>query len=309
MQQKFKKSNFPFRFFLLFFLIIFASQASQSPQEDKLNPNKQATQTSPPSRGIFALTPSQQPGPLISLGQNIIDKNQVQVFFFADVFKGKEKQAIDLIPSLLYGLTDDLSLFLNVPVAVGYKQNEQHSAGIEDLFIQAEYAFYGKKTVEWFDQATFITNISFPTGSIKKEPATGVGAASFLVAATFSRTTPDWFGFTSPGVVFTTSHQGTKFGNQFLYQCGYGRNISAVKSEYIFAWMLEIDGQYNQKNKLRTIDDPNSGGNTIYVTPSLWLSSSQWVAQLGVGLPVAQHLYGNQKRNYYSLNFNIGWTF
>lgn len=262
-----------------------------------------------PKIGNFALPTSQQPGPLVGLGQNIIDRNQTQLFLFADDFVGIKKHMVDLIPSILYGVRDDFSIFFNVPIAASYKGNKSRSSGFEDMFLQFEYAFYTNKTSRFIDQATFITNVTFPTGSTKKQPSTGFGSSCFLLAGTFSRMYSDWFGFTSPGVILTTSRHGTKFGNEYLYQFGFGRNILSIDSEWIFAWMLEIDGQYTEKNKIMGAADCNSGGNIVYITPSLWISSKKMIIQLGVGVPPIQHLFGNQKREKYLLVANLGWTF
>lgn len=262
-----------------------------------------------PNTGNFSLPTSQQPGPLVSFGQNIIDKNQCQVFLFADYFKGKRKSFIDIIPSVLYGMTDDFSLFFNVPVAARYKQNKHHSSGWGDMFLQSEYAFYGNITKSYVDQATFVTNITFPTGSTKKDPETGLGSVSFFGGFTMSRMSKDWFGFTSHGLQVMTSKHHKKFGNIFSYQGGIGRNIYDLKSEWIFAGLVEVTGQYSQKDKIKGKTDPNSGGNIIYMTPSLWISSQKVIVQLGFGVPLLQHLLGNQKRNHYLIALDLGYTF
>jgi hypothetical protein len=100
----------------------------------------------------------------------------------------------------------------------------------------------------------------------------------------------------------------TQFGNQFLYQFGFGRNI-ANSQRWIFAWAVEVDGNFSERNKIHGEKDPNSGGNVIYLTPSLWASSREWIAQLGLGYAVQQNLFGRQKRNDYLAAFNFTRTF
>jgi len=112
-----------------------------------------------------------------------------------------------------------------------------------------------------------------------------VGSPSFFLGTTFNRTYVDWFVFSSPGAVLTTAKTGTKFGNSYLYQFGFGRNIADTNG-WILAGMAEIDGDYTQRNRVRGIIDANSGGNVIYVTPSLWASTKKFIFQFGVGLPV-----------------------
>lgn len=246
----------------------------------------EGTSVEPLSVGNFSLPSSQQPSPLVSFGQNIIDKDVAQLFFFADAFIGKDNYWADVIPGFLYGIRDDFSLFFNVPFAPGIQQGREHSSGIEDLFVQLEYAFCSLSYPRSQIQATVVGNATFPTGSIAKSPPTGMGSFSFFTGATCSYTTDTWLAFVSPGAVFVTTHSGTKMGNQFLYQAGFGRNIATLKG-WIFAWLVEFDGLYAKKNQVQHHRNPNSGGNTIYVTPSIWISSTTITIQVGVGSMVS----------------------
>lgn len=263
----------------------------------------------PPAIGNFALPYSQQPGAFLSFGQNTLDKGKTQLYIFADDYAGNQQHYIDAIPGIVYGLTDNLSLFFNVPYAVSYQQESHHSSGLKDIFIQLEYTFYSKETHCYADTSTIVFNTSFPTGSSKKDPPTGFGAQAYFLGGTFSRLYSDWLGFFSPGILAATSHHGTKFGNNFLYQLGVGKNISYQTSHYILSWLIELNGTYYQKNRIEGERDPNSGGNIIYVIPSLWYSTQHLILQPGVGWAVAQKWNGSQPKSTYILAINLGWTF
>jgi hypothetical protein len=113
----------------------------------------------------------------------------------------------------------------------------------------------------------------------------------------------------STGVSLPTSSEQTRFGNQFLYQWGVGRNILSRPSEFIFTGMIELTGLYGGKNKIKGKVDSNSGGNSLFLTPSLWISTQKFIVQLGVGFPIVQRLFGDQHKNHYLLAANFGWTF
>lgn len=263
---------------------------------------------SPVAIGNFALPVSQQPGPLVSFGQNILEQGLLQLFLFGDAFIGNHNYMTDLVPGILYAFRDDLSLFVNAPFSPGNKDHHFHSSGIEDVFAQLEYAFYTKPNVDSTVQATVVGDVIFPTGSVSKTPRTGFGSTSFFIGTTWSYMKTDWFLFTSPGVVLTTPKHRTKIGNQLLYQWGLGRNISG-SSESIWAWMVEFTGQYIWKDKIRGRKNRNSGGNVIFITPSLWFSTPKLIFQLGAGYPVLQHLYGKQSKTFLSIVFNAGMRF
>jgi hypothetical protein len=270
--------------------------------------NHSVSEADPFHTGNFMLPESQQPGALVSFGQNVIAKNQKQIYLQADDYIGIRRHAIDLTPGIVYGITDNFSVFFNATYAANYQVNDRHSSGFEDIFVQLEYAFYNHQGKNYVDQATIVTSLSLPTGAPLYIPPTGYGSPSLFLGATFDRMYPDWFFFTSHGVTLTTEHNGTRFGNDALYQFGVGRNILNIDSRLTFACEAELDGEYAQRNVVRGVTDQGSGGNVVYLTPSLWLSSKKWIIQFGVGVPVTQNLYGDQTRNTYLLISNFGWT-
>lgn len=259
--------------------------------------------------GNLAFPPSQQPSPLVSFGQNIINRKQAQAQLVVNEFRGENQYFVNINPAIIYAFTDSLSLFLVAPFAARYRQNNHHSSGPEDSIIQLEYAFYTKAYRTFYDQATIVANVTIPTGSAKKNPPTGIGANSFFIGGTYSRMEINWFYFVSAGGVMTTSSHRTQYGDQVLYQFGFGRRITNTK-EWLFDWMVEFDGTYSWKDRINGKINPNSGGNVIYITPSLWISSNESLfLQFGMGFPVEQRLFGHQEKIDYALFFNSGWLF
>ncbi len=294
------------RKFLIGFLVL-TLYASAFADENEMNGNNK--EQGPPEIGNLILPNSRQPGPLLAFGENILDKGQIQVFLLTNDLEGDHKHMTSTTPSIIYGITDDLSILLGVPLALSFKENQEHSSGVQDSILQVEYAYINKTTKRYVEQDTIVVNLSIPTGSSTAQPPTGFGSPNFFLGTTFSRVYADWLFFASPGALLTTANNNTQFGNQYLYQAGLGRNIFDIDKKWIFAWILEADGLYSEKNKINGAIDPNSGGNVVYLLPSLWISSKRFTFQLGVGGPAYQHLFGDQKNNYYLLALNLGWTF
>lgn len=284
------------------------SKKQETKNDGDAKKDEEQKKVEPPKIGNFSLPTSQQPAALFGFGGNIIDKGEVQLYFFADEFIGKKKVVMDLIPSVLFGITDDWSIFFNFPFTPEMRDGDNRSSGLEDFFIQLEYAFYNKSTYCYVDQATVVTNITVPTGSTKDNPPTGFGSPSLFLGGTYYRTTVEWVLFTSQGAVLTTSENRTKFGDQFLYQFGVSRYIPSPEG-WIYALMLELDGMYSKKNRIKGDIDPNSGGNVFYVTPSVWISSKDMLLQFGVSLPLNQNLFGDQRKVDYAFNLNFAWSF
>lgn len=147
-----------------------------------------APSVTPPSIGLFALPPSQEPGPFFSFGQNIIEKNKLQLYLFPTYVKIEEGDFFAFTPSLLYGLTDSASFYLFTPLAIDYRNGTYHSSGVSDTTLQFEYAFYQSADLIKSEFASVVTAVTLPTGSFKKSPPTGFGSPSYFLGATFNRT-------------------------------------------------------------------------------------------------------------------------
>jgi hypothetical protein len=247
--------------------------------------------------GNFALPLSQQPAPLFSFGQNLVDKNDFLVFVYPSQIKGPQNNFVEVVPSLLYGLTDTLSLFIELPIATKITYQNEKSHGLGDLIVQLEQVVYAAETPRSVNEITAVGHITFPTGSASKEPPTGLGSPSFFLGVTLSRTKPDWYYFCSFGGEITTFHKRTKFGNTFLYQFGVGRNIAYKSDKWILNWMVELDGIYKQRD------------NTVFMGPSIFFSTQHFEIDGGVSAVIAQHLFGEQQRERFFMGMYAGWKF
>ncbi len=248
---------------------------------------------SPPNIGNFALPSPDQPGPFLSFGQTLIGKNHLQLATntFSPYQIGGAFDNVDV--SLTYGFTDTTSLYFNYPLIVDPHTRTHHSSSLYDINLQLEHAFFTAGDRNYQEQATLVGAITLPTRDAsflaQRVPIT-YGAPTYFLGATYNRTYVDWLFFVSPGYLLTTTSHDVRQGSQFLYQAGIGRNIVYVSEQSILFGLVELDGQYTEKNQTFGHNLPNTGGNIIALTPSLSLSTSRFIAQAGVGFPILQQL-------------------
>lgn len=260
--------------------------------------------------GNLLLPISQRPTPFYSFGQTIADTNDFLFFESITALEGKqrEKEYINSIPQFLYAPTDDLALLIVPMQALNYRLNNCSSSGFADTLVQLEYAYTKQYKETSTKRATIIGAIQLPTGSAHKNPPTGFGSPSFFFGLTGYRTAINWYCYASPGCYLTTPRNGTKFGNQFLYQVGVGHNLHHFK-KWILLLLIEGNGIYSQRDKIDGCINPNSGGNIFYVGPTLFLSNKRFIFKVGIQCPVAQHLYGAQPQNRILAGIRIGIKF
>jgi hypothetical protein len=58
--------------------------------------------------------------------------------------------------------------------------------------------------------------------------------------------------------------------------------------------LLEINGEWHDKQRTAGVGDPNSGGNTIFISPGLRLTVDNWSSYVLVGIPVVNNYNGVQ---------------
>jgi len=285
------------------FLILLTFISVNAKVEEEIEPLKE---------GNLSLPPSQQILPLFAFGQNIIQKGAFLVECYLDYLKGKDKKALAVIPSFLYAITDSCSVFMDFPIVVENKVDNKKSSGSGDFLIQFEYAIYNKSKLKYVNQITLVAAISYPTDSFFKFPSFTTGEPNFFIGTTASHVAIDWYYFASLGANFTKSkkcqNSSYEFGNQYLYQAGFGRNIFASDG-WICTWLLEFDGNYTKNNFFNNKKDLNSGGNYVFISPSLYLANESFYIQGGFGFPIIQNLNGNQKKIDFIVSFDAVYTF
>jgi hypothetical protein len=273
----------------------------------------QASETKSPEPlpiGNFSVPAVTQIAPLVGFGQLLIGKQDFLPQLSGSYTRGHDSDSNLITPNVIYGIRDDLSLFFEVPFTPRSRSGSSHSSGIGDIFLQLEYGFYSRTRLDYTLQATIVGNVQFPTGSSSKNPPTGNGSFTYFLGTTFAFVSQNWYTFASPGVNLPTAHHRTKFGRSWLYQWGIARYIRALSPPgCIFDLIVEFDGIYDERDRIGGTIDPNSGGNTIFMTPSLWLSSRRWIIQWGIGFPIVRNLNGKQDRTRYFTAYNLGISF
>jgi hypothetical protein len=58
--------------------------------------------------------------------------------------------------------------------------------------------------------------------------------------------------------------------------------------------VLELNGEWHDRQKIAGVTDPNSGGTVVFLSPGLRLSYEQWSGFVSLGIPVVSELNGLQ---------------
>lgn len=241
-----------------------------------------------PRIGNFALPSGLQPFQLFGFGQAIIKKGDCYLVETYEHGLGIFNSDKTLFTTLLYGIHDNFSLHVTVPVSFQTKRKNNKSSGLQDIILQGEFAFFSQQKETYDVQATIVGAFTLPTGSTSKTPPLGYGSPAFFLGSTVNYLSIYWYTFASLGIVLPTNDNCIKPGNVLLYEFGLGHNLAYKADAWILAGLFEFNGIFTQQNKIGNRHLSNTGSNVIYIGPNLFFSFKNVILQGGIQWPVVQ---------------------
>lgn len=265
--------------------------------------------------GNFVVPISQRPRPLFCFGQNLVEEGNLLGADALIFFEGQHKNEFVNSLTVLYGITDDLHTFVNVPVPAFRRVESTKKGGLGEINIQTEYVFFERNTLYRTAKATVIGTVYFPTGILIDPSPVNFSSytlthsfTAFLAAGTFGYTTFDWYFYTILGNLFPRKNENSQLGQVLFYEFAVGHNLGRY-SDKVLALTLEFYGTYQKQTLIDMSYDPNSGGNTFFLAGAFWYSTDRVMIQAGVNVPVLQHLRGTQTKASFVLMWQGTWTF
>ena len=208
--------------------------------------------------------------------------------------------------------------------------------GIGDLTLFGQYRFYGQDTGL---QASLLTGVKTPTGEtdehddqgelFEAEFQPGSGSWDPMLGIALSRAQGRWS--VDGNVLYTIATDGTQhtdLGDRFHYNGAVTYRLKGADVEashdgalrhhshngrshhhdhamspkgLVIDAVLELNGEWQAKQTISGVDDPNSGGNVVFLSPGMRIASNRWSGFVSVGLPIVNDLNGLQSEPTYRL--------
>ncbi len=210
--------------------------------------------------------------------------------------------------------------------------------GIGDLALLGQYRFYGQDNGGL--QASLITGLKMPTGKtgerddqgelFEAEFQPGSGSWDPMLGLAVSQAFGRWS--TGGNVLYTIATEGTQhtdLGDRFFYNGAVSYRLTGAQVEtsppvamqhaehehghqhqhnqsfsdtgLVVDAVLELNGEWQAKQTISGVDDPNSGGSVVYLSPGVRVASNRWSGFVSVGLPIVNDLNGLQSEPTYRL--------
>ena len=255
--------------------------------------------------------------PIFSLGPETIFKGGVGIEVATEYFEktklledgseiadplDREKKGLKVITEIIYGLREDLALTIEIPYlsleteeTSGGQRIKKSSSGIGDIVLRSKYSLFERDMPGASIGISSILGIKLPTGNDDKDPALGTGSVDVFGGVTSGYESRRWYAFGDLRYRLNSSANNIRKGNVLNYNVVFG--VRPWLTEYEqpdLVLIVEFNGENEQKDKVGGANDPNTGGNTISVSPGILLSYRNVMLKVGVKLPISQELNGIQ---------------
>ncbi len=237
-----------------------------------------------------------QIGPLFCFGQNILDKDSIRLREVPYYFKNNQNSFAYTSHQAFYAPSDDMIVWMGFPTLlknVGFNKTGKLIA----IRLETEYAYHHVVNPEKRVIVSVLGNSIIPTRFTTGNspiPYNDTGGISCYIATTAGRLTPAWYLYGSTGAQINPPYHHKKFGNMYRYEWIIGKGIpSGSWNTYV---MCEFSGIHLQRSRCADVTSFNSGGNIIYLGPSIISRSDHFYIWAGIQGAVLQGLHGNQQQ-------------
>lgn len=234
-----------------------------------------------------------------------------------------------LITMLGYGVTRDFAVFGVLPYFDKRLETNMDGAnatrsrtGFGDVMLMGRYTVFEDNGPEYTFRIAPFLGVKAPTGSdhardelgrLPPQLQLGSGSWDWQGGVVASYQTLDWGGDVQLAHQSNGEANGLRAGAVTRLDLSVQRRLwPGTLGEGVPSFLyggLEANLFHVTKDRVNGLDDANSGGRTLFLTPTLLFVTRKWVLEAGVQVPVSQRLNGAALRNDYILTTGFRLNF
>ncbi|VAX13396.1 hypothetical protein MNBD_GAMMA24-2133 [hydrothermal vent metagenome] len=247
--------------------------------------------------------------PVFGIGPHVVFKDgfEIATDLESDKRAGNKEQSLSL--EVTYGLTGDWSLGADLPYTLNKKLAENNSNGTNDISVFTKYRFWRQDSLGLQRSAAVLLKMVSDTAARNKIPRLNKDATDAILGLTYGYEGRRWYRWASARYRYNGSNKtGLNRGDKILIDFVAG--FRPTPTGYLqpdTVWLLELNGEYTQQDKLSGRDLLNSGGTEWFVSPGIFWTYRYFAIKAGVQIPVYHALNGLQKKTDYRARLIFEW--
>ncbi len=230
---------------------------------------------------------------------------------------GRDREAFAAVSALGYGVNRNLAVFGVLPyvdkrlgLTAGGQRLARSARGIGDASLFARYTVFQKNWPQRTLRIAPFAGLELPTGAddetdgfgrLPPDVQPGSGSLDPFAGIVATYQTLDFQIDAQIAYKANTEANNFAFGDvarldfSFQYRL-LPRELSGGMPGFLYA-IVEANLIHRGNNEISGVDDPNSGGATLFIVPGLQYVTKRWILEAGVQLTAFQDLNGTALGN------------
>lgn len=192
---------------------------------------------------------------------------------------------------LLYGITSDIAVTLEVPHLLEKREGIQKESGLGDILLRGKWRFYRNEVWGGIYQVAVLGGIEFPTGRTSGV-ALGSGSYDYFLGLAGAYEGRRWLSFGDVRYRFNNeSGQGFSRPDVFLYDAAVG--FRPVKTDYTkpdVVLMFEVNGEVFRQARQNGVPISGTSGDRLFGAVGAWITYRNWAFKPGFQFPLVQQM-------------------
>lgn len=246
--------------------------------------------------------------PIFGIGPHVVYQGGVEIAPEVHTKKRGDDQQSELGIELTYGLTGDWAVSAELPYARN-KSATDESNGLGDASLFTKYRFWRSDSLGVQESSAVLLKIIGDTGDDNATPALGTGSTDAILGLSYGYESRKWYRWTALRYRRNAENNaGLQRGNKILFDLVGG--IRPTPTGYLepdTVWLLELNGEYDQRGELNGAELPNTGGSQWFLSPGIFWTLRNFAVKAGVQFPIVSNLNGIQDEADYRAKLILEW--
>ena len=238
----------------------------------------------------------------------------------------RELEVRQLESVYIYGFNEKLTGVISIPYVhkkLTLGMQTRQVSGLADIKTLVKYRIYTEDQLGKTHRLGVFIGMEWPTGNdnerdefgrIPQPLQLGSGSIDPIAGLVWTTQTLGWELDADISYKMNTRSNAYEFGDLITYNFSYQHRIwpaelpeSGVPS-FLYG-VLELNGSYAQKDENRGIENGNTGGHRLLLSPGVQWVTKSWVLEAAVQLPLLEDLNGGALNFDYAYTVGVRWRF
>lgn len=246
---------------------------------------------------LLGSAPAAAHEPVFGIGPETIYQGGLGVELGVDFAREGGGRDRGLHTEFLFGVTEDLSLTLELPVLLRRERETGRTSGLGDVLLRGKFQFWRQDWLGGSRRAAAILGVKVPTGDHHRDVPLGSGSFDAVAGTSVAHESRRWYGFATARYVFRSRRHGLDRGDRVRVEVAGG--VRPWLTGYLdpdLVVLLEVNAERAGRDRRGGRKLPDTGGLAVFAGPTALLSYRNWMVKGGVQVPVAVSLHGDGKR-------------